>query len=130
MKNLLILGAGTAGTMMANQLRKKVNLDEWKIKVVDQYPQHYYQPGFLFLPFGLYSERDVVKPKRKFIPRAVEYVEAEVDQVAIAPWIDRAVTVLVGGERVAVARVGRPFDRAAHQVATQKGPPELAPILR
>jgi len=81
MKNLLILGAGTAGTMMANQLRKKVNLDEWKIKVVDQYPQHYYQPGFLFLPFGLYSERDVVKPKRKFIPRAVEYVEAEVDQI-------------------------------------------------
>lgn len=69
MKRLLILGAGTAGTMMANHLRKKVNLEEWRITVVDQYPQHYYQPGFLFMPFGLYSEKDVVKPKRKFIPR-------------------------------------------------------------
>ena len=81
MKQLLILGAGTAGTMMANHLRKKVDRSEWNITVVDQYPEHYYQPGFLFLPFGLYSERDVVKPKRQFIPRAVEYIEAEVDQI-------------------------------------------------
>jgi sulfide:quinone oxidoreductase len=81
MKRLLILGAGTAGTMMANHLRKKVNLDEWKITVVDQYPKHYYQPGFLFMPFGLYSEKDVVKPKRKFIPGSVEYVEAKVDRI-------------------------------------------------
>src|SRR5437764_14466755 len=81
MKNLLILGAGTAGTMMANQLRKKVNLDEWKIKAVDQYPQHYYQPGFLFLPSGLYSDRDVVKPDGKLIPRAAEYVDAEVNHI-------------------------------------------------
>jgi sulfide:quinone oxidoreductase len=81
MKNLLILGAGTAGTMMANHLRKKVNRDQWKLTIVDQYPKHYYQPGFLFMPFGLYSEKDVVKPKRKFIPRGVEYVEARVDRI-------------------------------------------------
>lgn len=81
MKRLLILGAGTAGTMMANHLRKKVNLEEWRIAVVDQYPKHYYQPGFLFMPFGLYSEADVVKPKRKFIPRGVDYVEAQVERI-------------------------------------------------
>lgn len=81
MKQLLILGAGTGGTMMANQLRKKLDLSEWKITVVDQCPKHYYQPGFLFLPFGFYSERDVVRLKRQFIPRAVEYVEAEIDQI-------------------------------------------------
>ncbi|HYT61224.1 MAG TPA: FAD/NAD(P)-binding oxidoreductase [Haliangiales bacterium] len=81
MKKLLILGAGTAGTMMANHLRKKISPGQWKITVVDQYATHYYQPGFLFLPFGLYSERDVVKPRRKFIPRGVDYVEAEIDQI-------------------------------------------------
>ncbi len=81
MKRLLILGAGTAGTMMANHLRKKVDLTEWRITVIDQYPKHYYQPGFLFLPFGLYSEKDVVKPKRKFIPGGVEYVEAQVERI-------------------------------------------------
>ena len=81
MKRVLILGAGTAGTMMANHLRKNADLEQWKITIVDQYAKHYYQPGFLFMPFGLYSEKDVVKPKRKFIPRGVEYVEAKVDRI-------------------------------------------------
>ncbi len=81
MKKLLILGAGTAGTMMANRLRKRMPADKWTIAVVDQYPKHYYQPGFLFLPFGIYSEKDVIKPKRKFVPRGVDYVEAEIDRI-------------------------------------------------
>jgi sulfide:quinone oxidoreductase len=81
MKKLLILGAGTAGTMMANRLRKKMPTDKWTIAVVDQYPKHYYQPGFLFMPFGIYSKKDVVKPKRKFIPPGVDYIEAEVDRI-------------------------------------------------
>ena len=81
MKQLLILGAGTAGTMMANHLRKKVDCDRWKITLIDQYAKHYYQPGFLFMPFGLYTEKDVVKPKRQFIPGGVDYVEAQVDRI-------------------------------------------------
>ncbi len=81
MQQLVILGAGTAGTMMANHLRKKVDLREWKITIVDQYPKHYYQPGFLFMPFGLYSENDVVKQKREFIPEGVQYIEAKVDRI-------------------------------------------------
>ncbi len=81
MKKLLILGAGTAGTMMANRLRKKLSGKNWNIDIVDQYPTHYYQPGFLFMPFGIYSEKDVIKPKQKFIPSGVRYVEAEIDRV-------------------------------------------------
>ncbi len=50
MKNLVILGAGTAGTMMANHLVGKLGKNEWQITIVDQYKTHYYQPGFLFLP--------------------------------------------------------------------------------
>ena len=49
--------------------------------IVDQYPSHYYQPGFLFMPFGIYSARDVVKAKRKFIPRGVDYAEAGIDRI-------------------------------------------------
>lgn len=81
MKKLLILGAGTAGTMMANRLRKKLSAKNWNIDIVDQCPKHYYQPGFLFMPFGIYSEKDVIKPKQKFIPSGVRYVEAEIDRV-------------------------------------------------
>jgi sulfide:quinone oxidoreductase len=81
MKDLLILGGGTAGTMMANHLRKKLAREQWKLTVVDQYPKHYYQPGFLFMPFGLYSEADVVKSKKKFIPRGVDYIQAKVERI-------------------------------------------------
>jgi sulfide:quinone oxidoreductase len=81
MKKLLILGAGTAGTMMANHLHKRVDRREWQITVVDQDPVHYYQPGFLFLPFGLYSEKDVVKPKRRLLPRGVNHVEEGIDRI-------------------------------------------------
>ena len=81
MKNLLILGAGTAGTMMANHLRKRLDPSAWALRIVDADPVHYYQPGFLFMPFGLYSEQDVVRPKRRFIPRGVDYVEAGVERI-------------------------------------------------
>ncbi|NWK56697.1 NAD(P)/FAD-dependent oxidoreductase [Verrucomicrobiaceae bacterium N1E253] len=81
MKNILILGAGTAGTIMANQLRKKMNLEQWKITIVDKEGDHYYQPGFLFMPFGIYSESDVVKPKRRFVGAGVDYLEADVDRI-------------------------------------------------
>jgi len=81
MKKLLILGAGTAGTMMANRLRRKLSANEWRIDIVDQYSKHYYQPGFLFMPFGIYSDKDVIKPKRKFIPGDVRYVEAKIDRI-------------------------------------------------
>ena len=45
MKRLVILGAGTAGTMVAAKLRPRLSTDEWTITMIDQSPTHYYQPG-------------------------------------------------------------------------------------
>jgi sulfide:quinone oxidoreductase len=81
MKNLLILGAGTAGTMVANRLNRLLDADEWHITIVDQNETHYYQPGFLFIPFGMYSKNDVIKPKRDFIPPGVELVMSPIDVI-------------------------------------------------
>ncbi len=81
MKNLLILGAGTAGTMMVNHLNRKLNKKDWKITIVDQHKTHYYQPGFLFIPFDIYKEKDVIKNKKQFIPKSVEYVQEEIELI-------------------------------------------------
>lgn len=81
MKKLVVLGAGTAGTMVVNRLRRLLDQDEWKIAIVDQHETHYYQPGFLFIPFGIYSKNDVVKPKRDFIPAGVEMIKGAVDVI-------------------------------------------------
>src|SRR5512136_1972636 len=81
MKNLLILGAGTAGTMVANRLRRLLDPDEWKITIVDQNATHYYQPGLLFIPFGVYGKNDVVKPKRDYITAGIEMIMSAVDLI-------------------------------------------------
>lgn len=81
MKKLLILGAGTAGTMVANRLHRLLDPDEWKITIVDQHETHYYQPGLLFIPFGMYSKNDVVKPERDFIPAGVEMIMSPIEVI-------------------------------------------------
>jgi len=81
MKTLLILGAGTAGTMIAHKMAARLDNREWKIVMVDKDENHYYQPGFLFLPFGMNKPSDVVKPKRRYIPRNVEFVLAQIESL-------------------------------------------------
>ena len=81
MKNLVILGAGTSGTMMANHLVSKLPKKTWKITIVDQYKTHYYQPGFLFLPFDTYTEDQVKKVGKKFIPKGVNYIQKKIDKI-------------------------------------------------
>jgi sulfide:quinone oxidoreductase len=80
-KNLVVLGAGTAGTMVVSKLRPLLDEDEWRITIVDQEETHYYQPGFLFIPFGIYRAGDVVKPKRNFIPPGVKMLMSEIELI-------------------------------------------------
>ncbi len=81
MKKIVILGGGTGGTIMANKLRKTLSKEEWEITVVDKDKTHYYQPGFLFIPFGIYGKDDVIKPKANFIPSGVKLVFQEIDKI-------------------------------------------------
>lgn len=81
MKNLVILGAGTSGTMMANHLRKELSKKEWNITIVDKEETHYYQPGFLFVPFDIYKPKQVKKSIDKFIPRGVNLVREKINRI-------------------------------------------------
>ncbi|HRA75473.1 MAG TPA: FAD/NAD(P)-binding oxidoreductase [Propionicimonas sp.] len=81
MRNLVVLGAGTAGTMVVNKLRPKLAPSEWTITVVDPSEVHYYQPGFLFLPFGGLRPSDVAKPLRPTLAKGVRLVPVAVDRV-------------------------------------------------
>lgn len=81
MKRIVILGAGTAGTMVANRLAHVLDRGEWKITIVDQDETHYYQPGFLFIPFEVYSKHDVIKPKRDYLPAGVEVIISRIEAI-------------------------------------------------
>jgi sulfide:quinone oxidoreductase len=80
-RRLVVLGAGTAGTMIVNKLRRKLPRDEWDITVVDRDDVHPYQPGYLFLPFGTYDESQLKRPRHEFVPDGVELVIGDVDRV-------------------------------------------------
>lgn len=81
MKKLIILGAGTAGTMMLNKFHNELDKNEWQITIVDQHETHYYQPGFLFIPFGIYNRKDVIKPKRDLLPPGVNVISSEIEKI-------------------------------------------------
>jgi len=81
MRKLVILGAGTAGTMMLNKFTAALDRSEWQITIIDQYETHYYQPGFLFIPFGIYNNKDVIKPKRDFFPPGSNVIMSAIDKI-------------------------------------------------
>lgn len=81
MKTFLILGGGTGGTIMANKLVKRLDPQEWKIVIVDKSEIHYYQPGFLFIPFGMYKPEDVVERKKSYLPSSVQFIQSEIEKI-------------------------------------------------
>ena len=83
-KNILILGAGTAGALVANTLVRKLDLSQWEVTVVDRASEHVYQPGLLFLPFRLYGyerREDVARPIESPLPASARFVNAEVEAI-------------------------------------------------
>lgn len=82
MKNLVILGAGTAGTMMANHLHHQLKHPDWEITIIDEREEHHYQPGYLFLPFDIYTPEDIVKTIEEFIPKDVRLIKKQVGKIS------------------------------------------------
>ncbi len=81
MRRLLALGGGTAGTMVVNKLRRRLDRTQWQITVVDRDDEHLYQPGLLFVPFGGYRRDQLVKPRERFIADGVQLVLGDIDRV-------------------------------------------------
>jgi sulfide:quinone oxidoreductase len=82
-KRIVILGGGTGGTMTANRLRRRFDSDEAEIHVVDRDDRHVYQPGLLFVPFGLAQVEEIVRPRRRQLRNGVVFHENEVESVAL-----------------------------------------------
>ncbi len=119
MKRLVILGAGTAGTTVANRLVRELEPEEWEITVVDANPTHYYQPGFLFIPFGIYSKNDVIKPRRDYLPSRVKFILSEIE--AIEPDKNRV--------RIKADRQYLPYDYLIIATGAHPRPDETPGIL-
>ena len=94
-KRIAIIGGGTGGTLVANRLRRRLD-DEDEIVVIDRDDEHVYQPGLLFVPFGLETPEGITRSRGAQLHDGVEFRLAEVDRVETA---DNAVH-LAGGETI------------------------------
>ena len=83
MKRLVILGGGTGGTIMANRLRSEYAEEALSITVVDQDDHHVYQPGLLFVPFGLADPEEISRTRHRQFHKGIDFQRAEVDRVDI-----------------------------------------------
>ncbi|NTU53585.1 MAG: NAD(P)/FAD-dependent oxidoreductase [Chlorobiaceae bacterium] len=79
-KKIVVLGAGTAGTIVSNNLRRHLP-PEWEITVIDRDDQHLYQPGLLFVPFGIQKSATLVKSRKKYITPGINFVLDEITQI-------------------------------------------------
>jgi sulfide:quinone oxidoreductase len=82
-RKIVILGGGTGGTMTANRLRRRFDQDEAEIHVVDRDDRHVYQPGLLFVPFGLAEVDEISRPRRRQLRNGIRFHEHEVESVAL-----------------------------------------------
>jgi sulfide:quinone oxidoreductase len=82
-QRVVIVGGGTGGTLVANRLRR-VYGDDAEIVVVDRDDRHVYQPGLLFVPFGLQEPEGIVRSRREQLHSGIEFCLAEVDRVEVA----------------------------------------------
>jgi sulfide:quinone oxidoreductase len=81
---IVILGAGTGGTMMANRLRHAHPRDHVEIVVVDRDDDHIYQPGLLFVPFGLARPKEITRPRAAQLHDGIDLRRSEIDRVDVS----------------------------------------------
>ena len=79
---IVVLGGGTGGTLTANRLRREIG-DEVEITVVDQDDCHVYQPGLLFVPFGLAHADEIVRPRKRQLHDGIAFRQCGIDRVEI-----------------------------------------------
>ncbi len=80
---IVVLGGGTGGTLLANRLARRFG-DEAQITVIDRDDDHVYQPGLLFVPFGLAEPEEIVRPRHEQLRAGIEFRLAEVEDVDLA----------------------------------------------
>jgi len=81
--SIVILGAGTGGTLAANRLRRSLRAHDAQIVVVDQDDRHVYQPGLLFVPFGLADLEEITRPRGKQLHAGIRYVQSPIERVEL-----------------------------------------------
>jgi sulfide:quinone oxidoreductase len=92
-KRVVILGGGTGGTLLANRLRRMFPREDVQITVVDKDDTHLYQPGLVFVPFGVHRPERFLRGRAAQLRAGVHLWPGAVERVDV----DRCTVVLESG---------------------------------
>lgn len=87
---IVILGGGTGGTIVANRLTRYPHRDQMRVTVVDTNNDHLYQPGLLFVPFGEATVKGLTRPRDEQLHPGVHFVQ---DQIVSVDAVTQRVTL-------------------------------------
>ena len=132
MKNVLILGGGVGGTLVANlvsrKIKKQIDAGEASVTVVDETGEHVYQPGFMYIAMGNENPKSLRKPERRLLDDRVKLVIGEVRgidedsrKVTIADGtaLDYDYLVLATGSRILPESIEH-FEQEAHHFYSEE----------
>jgi sulfide:quinone oxidoreductase len=127
MQNVLVLGGGVGGTLVANlisrKIKKQIDAGEAKVTVVDEKGEHVYQPGFMYIAMGDQDPKSLRKPERQLLDGRVELVigevtgideDASVVELADGTKLDYDELILSTGSRILPEAIEHFEDEAHH----------------
>lgn len=80
--SVLIIGDGTAGTVVANKLKFLAG-KRAEVRVVGNSQRHYYKGDFMFIPLKLKDYKECYKPPEFLFNAGIDYVKEEVVRVNV-----------------------------------------------
>ncbi len=84
MKKILIVGGGTAGTILGNNLARRLSADikagKLRIVMLSASDQHMYQPGLLYVAFGKMAPADLYADQAGLLEPSIEFHVDPVEQ--------------------------------------------------
>lgn len=121
-KRIVILGSGVAGTIVANQIARKIpgelRSGTISLTLVGNTDTHTYQPGWLYLPFDLVRPEEIKRPQKSILDPLVQFFVDPIEKVDIP-----------GKKLVSTTKKEYPFDVLV--LATGSVPrPDLIPGLQ
>jgi sulfide:quinone oxidoreductase len=139
---ILIVGGGTGGSIVANnlarQLSGKIRDGEVDITMLSASDKHMYQPGLLYVAFGEMMPDELYRDQASLLESSINFQVDPVEQFKLDEnWVktqsgktyDYDILVIATGSRVMPNKTPG-LDEGAHSFYTEKGAVELFKSLR
>ncbi|MFP3290768.1 MAG: FAD/NAD(P)-binding oxidoreductase [Nitrososphaeria archaeon] len=84
-KKIVVVGGGTGGTIVANNLAHRLHREivngKVEITVVDPSAYHVYQPAWLLIPFRIMHQNEAIRPERSLLAETVKFRQEKAKRI-------------------------------------------------